>query len=417
MQTEVVNRAERPPHVDDERVVDFDLYDPPGLANGIHAAWTGLKDRCARSLVWTPRHGGHWIALDGRDVFRLYADHELLSSEVTVVPRPALKVPLGAINHNPPEHRDFRILLNAGLSAKKVRALEPRIRELTIELIEGFRTRGECDFVQDFASILPLSVFLSMVDLPPEHREMLMGWVQEITHPSGELDHDAVVLRFWEYLLPIVQERRADPGPDMISDIACGTVFGRPLTDPEAMGACTHLMIAGLDTVASFVGFMMKHLAEHPEQRRLLVERPDMISPAITEFLRRFPMVTMIRLVVKDFELDGAQLRSGDLLALPSILTNLSPDEYADPLAVDFERPTGMNATFGNGVHRCPGSPLARLEIRVILEEWLKRIPEFEYDTVKGVRHSGGFVGTIDALPLRWDVAQTCLGQRDIGKT
>ena len=398
----MIERAAPPPHVPNDRVVDFDLYDPPAINDGIHAAWLKLRDESAHRAMWTPRHGGHWLVLDGPAINRLYADHELLSSEVTVVPRPAMKAPLGALNHDPPAHRDFRLLLNDGLGAKAVRALEPRIRALAIDLIEGFRLRGHCEFVGEFANVLPLSVFLTMVDIPLDDRAMLMTWVHEITHPSGELDHDAVVVRFWDYLTPIIRERRARPRGDMISDIAAGTVFGRPLTDAEAMGACTHLMIAGLDTVASFVGFVMQHLAQHPDQRRALAADPDLIRPAIGEFLRRFPMVTMIRLVARDFELDGITLRKGDLVALPSILANLDPAIFPAPLAVDFARPTGPTATFGSGVHRCPGSPLARVEVRIILEEWLARIPDFAVGD-GGPRYGGGFVGTIDTLPLVWN--------------
>lgn len=395
--------ATPPRHVPADRIVDFDLFDPPGLEHGIHAAWFGFRDAQRHRLVWTPRHGGHWIVLDGALVYRLYGDHEYCSNEVSVVPRPQRRTPLGALNFDPPQHHDFRILLNNGLGMKSVRASEPVIRELAIELIEQFRTRGACEFVGEFASILPLSVFLHLVDIPLSDREMLAGWVQEITHPSGELDHDGAVERFWNYLLPIVRARRVDPGDDMISDIAAGTVFGRPLTDEEAMGACTHLMIAGLDTVASFLGFMMKYLAEHPDTRHRLAANPKLLGPAITEFLRRFPMVTGIREVARDLDIDGVTVPAGDLIALPTILANLGGENYADPLDVKFERPGGKLATFGNGPHRCPGSPLARTEVRIILEEWLARIPDF---AVAGpVSYGGGFVGTIHQLGLTWDPA------------
>jgi cytochrome P450 len=398
--------APAPAHVPPDRIVDFDLYQPPGLEFGIQAAWLRLRDSQPHQVIWTPRHGGHWVALDGPLIYRLYGDYEYCSNEVSVVPRPAQKTPLGALNYDPPQHHDFRILLNSGLGSKSVRSAEPMIRRLTIELIERFRTRGQCEFVREFASILPLSIFLSLVDIPASDREMLAGWVQEITHPSGELDHDGAIARFWAYLLPIVQARRANPGRDMISDIASGTVFGRPLTDAEAMGACTHLMIAGLDTVAAFVGFMMKHLAEHPAQRQRLADEPKLIGPAITEFLRRFPMVTGIRLVARDLHVGGVVIPAGDLIALPTILANLSAELYEDPLAVKWERPPGPIATFGNGPHRCPGSPLAKVEVRILLEEWLKRIPDFTLGE-GDIGYGGGFVGTIDKLYLRWDPVRT----------
>lgn len=284
----------------------------------------------------------------------------------------------------------------------RVSAMEPVIRAMAAELVETLLPRGECDFIAEFASILPLSVFLTMVDIPVDDRAQLLEWTEEITHPSGELDHDAVVARFWDYLLPIIHDRRETPGDDMISDIANGAVFGRKLTDREALGACTHLMIAGLDTVASFIGFVQLHLAENTELRQMLAANPQLIRGALAELIRRFPMVTMIRLVNTDFELDGVVLKKGDLVALPTVLTNLSPELYEDPMTVDLDRRVGRIATFGNGPHRCPGSPLARAEIRIILEEWLKRIPDFSADHA-GIEYGGGFVGTIRSLTLHWN--------------
>ena len=399
-----VTTAERPAGLAADRVIDYDLYAPDGIEDGIHAAVLRLRASTPHKLVWTPRHGGHWIVLSGPDVHQLYADHDRLSNEVSVVPPPPNSPPLGALSYNPPAHGEFRALLNRGLGARAVREREPDVRALTVELIEGFRTRGHCDFAAEFASILPLSIFLGMVDIPLTDRAMLQALTHETTHPSPGFDAEEFLQRFWNYLLPLVQARRAAPRDDMISDIAAGTVFGRPLTDDEAVGACMHLMIAGLDTVAAFVGFMMKYLAEHPAQRRRLIDHPAELGPAITEFLRRFPMVTGIRKVARDFTYDGVTLRAGDMIALPTILTNLDDALYPDPLKVDFARPAGKQTTFGNGIHRCPGSPLARLEIRVLLEEWLTRIPDFEIDPDRPVRFAGGYVGTILSLPLRWPV-------------
>ena len=318
------------------------------------------------------------------------------------MPPPPAPPRLGALNYNPPEHDDFRILLNRGLSSKVIRDLEPDIRALTVDLIERFRARGHCDFVPEFASILPLSIFLRMVDVPLSERAKLQALTHETTHPSEDFDAEELRARFCDYLRALGRARGGAPRGDMISDIAAGTVFGRPLTDDEAVGACMHLMIAGLDTVAAFVGFMMKHLAEHGDQRRRLIEHPEEIGPAIAEFLRRFPMVTGIRKVARDFEFDGVTLHAGDMVALPTILTNLDDAAYPDPLSVDFKRPGGKQTTFGNGIHRCPGAPLARLEVRILLEEWLRRIPDFEVDPTSPVTYVGGYVGSISSLPLRW---------------
>ncbi len=403
MDQSFLERAERPSHVPEDLVQPIDIYYPPGIEHGIHKAWTDLKRRCDRPVVWTPLNGGHWIVLSPPDIYNLYADHENLSNAVTVAPRPKRGVPLGAVSYDPPMHRDFRMLLIDGLSMKSIRPLKPVIRQLAANLIEGFAAKGQCQFISEFAAILPLSIFLKMVDIDLSERERLAEWAQQITHPSEAIDYDDVVLKFWNYLRPIIERRRLNPGDDMISRIATGTIDGRPITELEALGACTHLMIAGLDTVAAFLGFVLKFLAEEPDQRRLLRDNPTLIGEAAHEFLRRFPLVTMIRLAAHDFEIAGVRIKRDDLVALPTMLFNLSDIERADPFKVDFEQPRCPMATFGNGIHRCPGSSLTIVEVQIVLEEWLARIPEFALSDQDAVIFEGGGVGAIKRLNLRWD--------------
>lgn len=230
---------------------------------------------------------------------------------------------------------------------------------------------------------------------------MLAGWTREITHPTGELDHNEVMARFIGYLRPIVTERREGNGSDMISRIARGHVFGRPIAEHEAIGACAHLVMAGLDTVAGLLGFTMLHLATHP-QDRLKLSSEGVTHRAVEEFIRRFPLVTIMRLARTDFSLSDVTVRAGDLVALPSSLYNLHEDRYPRALEVDLERKNDVTCTFGNGVHRCPGSNLARAEMRIILEEWMKRIPEFWVAEGTTPKQEAGFVGAVSELQLEW---------------
>lgn len=394
--------AATPPHVPARLVRDFDLYARPGVERDFHGAWLEFQAQAAEPIVWTARHGGHWILLDGTRVMDAYADFERLSSKVLVVPRPVTPPENGAVSYDPPQHGDFRMLINDGLSPRAVRGIEPQIRELARGLIEGLVARGECELQRDFAEIVPLIVFLRLADLPLADRAMLSAWTKQITHPDGELDHDEVMARFIGYLQPIVAARRGGAGNDMITRIASGTVFGRPIEDAEAIGACAHLMMAGLDTVASFLGFVMRHLAEHAEDRQRLVR--DGVSPtAVAELIRRFPLVTIMRLARCDLDIAGVTVKAGELVALPSALYNLDEKRFADPLAVDFTRRIDPSCTFGNGVHRCPGSNLARAEVRIILEEWLRLIPDFTVAPDAPPTIAGGFVGTVSALHLRWE--------------
>ena len=393
-----------PSHVPDHLVVDFDVYDPGAPGEDFHAAWVRFQREAKGPLVWSPRHGGHWIATRGQDILAIHNDTARFSSAANTVPQATSRAPLGAIVLDPPEHQAFRRFLDAGLSPRVVRTREPEIRALTIDLIEGFKAQGGCEFIGAFADILPLTVFLNLVDVPLADRRKLAGWASQVTRVTDVAVRDAASRSLRDYLRPLIAERRARPGEDMLSLIARADIDGRPITDTEAVGACTHLMIAGLDTVSSLLGFVMRFLATHPEQRRALAAEPRRIPTAVKELVRRFPLVVMSREVRSDFEIHGVRIMAGDMITIPSMLYNLDPDEYADPLAVDWDRPVLTTCTFGAGPHRCAGATLGLREVAIALEEWLARIPDFRIEENAAITVCGGIVATLDRLPLTWDV-------------
>lgn len=188
----------------------------------------------------------------------------------------------------------------------------------------------------------------------------------------------------------------------MLSRIVHAKVDGRSLTNDEAVAACTHLLIAGLDTVSSMLGFVMRFLASNPDHRLLLIREPERIPSAVKELIRRFPLVVMAREVRADTDFQGVTLKGGDMIVIPTMLFNLDERQYPDPLAVEWDRPVLGTCTFGAGVHRCPGAALGLREVAIALEEWLIRIPEFHVDESQPITVNGGIVATIDRLPLRW---------------
>ena len=393
-----------PNHVPRDLVVDFDVYNPAAPGEDFHAAWVRFRKAIKTPLVWSTHYGGHWIAVRGQEVFDIYADHERFSSGLNTVPRATSRAPLGAIGMDPPEHTPFRAFLNAGLSPKVVRELEPGVRALAIELIEGFKPQGGCEFISRFADVLPLTVFLNLVDVPLDHRMMLAKWASTVTRVTDVELRDNASRSLRSYLRPLIAERRARPGEDMLSRIVNASVDGRALSDEEAVGACTHLLIAGLDTVSSLLGFVMLFLARNPDQRRALAADPQRIRGAVKELIRRFPLVVMSREVRADTEVCGVALKAGDMITVPSMLYNLDEDVYPDPLVVDWNRPVLATCTFGSGVHRCPGAPLGQREVLIALEEWLARIPEFQVDETQAFKVNGGVVATLDRLSLCWPI-------------
>lgn len=403
-------QAALPDNVLADQVVDFDIYNLTSEGLDPHAAWKALQDSTDRPMVWTAHNGGHWIALRGRVVETVLSDHERFSSYTVLVP----KETSGAayrfypLSLDPPRHWAYRRLLNENLMPKAVSPLEGRVRQMTVELIEGFRKKGRCDFIREFSEVLPLRVFMELVDLPLADLPRLKYLADQFTRPDGTMPLPEVTRQFQQYLAPVIRQRRGKDGKDMLSRIINGEIEGRPVKDEEASNLAVQVLVGGLDTVLNFMGFLMVFLANNPDVRRTLREQPERIPDAVMELLRRFPIVADAREVRHDQEFEGVQLKQGDMILAPTVLHGLDNDEYDAPLEVRIDRKTPRHTSFGKGVHICPGQYLARLELRVLLEEWLQRIPEFALEPGVQVEYQGGIDLTVKPYVLVWDVA----GQR-----
>jgi len=231
-------------------------------------------------------------------------------------------------------------------------------------------------------------------------------WAENSVRTSDAEKRKATYTQIAQYLEGVINERRANPGDDMISALVLGQVEGRPLSGQELIGMATLLFVGGLDTVAGQLGFITAFLAEHPEHQRRLRENPALIPNAIEEFLRRHGMSNTVRLVTDDVEFKGLTFKKGDLVMVPISLHGMDPRRWEDPLEVKFDRADARtHDTFGKGPHRCAGAHLARAEIRIFLEEWLARIPEFRIKEGEAARYLSGGVNGVGALPLTWKAA------------
>ena len=393
--------AQVPGHVPPDRVIDFNVYDPDPARSGYDEAWLALRDASA-PLMWTTANGGHWIATRGELIRSILADHEHFSSRVLMVPKEfgiSQLIPVGA---DPPDHRHYRALVNKVFSPASVRQLSGEIREYTATLIEDMKSQGACEFMEDFARKLPIVVFFKLADLPIEDHAKLDKCLAQLLHPATVEDQQAGFQGFADYLEPYIAVRRAVPADDLISAIVAGTVDGRPVTHDEAVNLCTSFVIGGLDTTLALMAFSMRHLAGDPALRAFLVANPDRIVDAVEEFCRRFPIGVNTREIREDFELEGVLLKAGELITTPQILHAFDESEYPDPLTVDIDRNWGGNSAFGHGIHRCPGSFLAKKEVQILVEEWLARIPDFAIAPGFKVEIDPGISSTIRSLMLRW---------------
>lgn len=394
-----------PSHVARDRVADIDIYALPGQPEDFHAAWKALQDN-SPPIVWTPRNEGHWIALAGDVLAEVQSDHTRFSNRIIVIPKS-----VGALHRlipttiDPPEHRPYRKLLNDGMSLARVRRMHERIRATAAELIDGFADKGRCDFTVDYARIFPIRIFMSLVDVPMEDADRIRGWAECMTRPNPPMPFEVARQAFYDYLDPIVTARRANPGDDLISHVATSDMGGRALTHEEALALSTQILIAGVDTVVNFLGFALLHIARDPELQRTLAGMVDTgLMAATNELFRRFGLVTIARTVKEDMEFHGVNLKAEELVCIPTQVHGL--DERINPGAmdVDVNRRSGRHSAFGSGPHMCPGQELARAEVAISLEEWLKRIPAFRVSAESDTLISPGLVPQVNRLVLEWAV-------------
>lgn len=404
-------RVARPAHVPEQLVRDIDMYALDGIEEGYHEAWKALQEAGTPELVWTPLTGGHWIAMRGALVKEIYEDPERFSSEVIFLPKEAgEKYAMVPTRMDPPEHTPYRKLLDTGLNRKRIAEVEELVQREAINLIEGFRASGQCEFSTDFARQFPVRVFMAMADLPMEDAPMLARFAEDMTRPPGNTPEemarslDEANRGFFAYVEPIIEARKGNAGTDLISTMVNGTVNDEPLEHDKALGLISLLLLGGLDTVVNFLGFMMVYLARHPEKVAEVRDDDLKLRRGVEELFRRFPVVSEARMVAKDQAYRGVELKRGDMILLPTVLHGLDDGDNPDPWNLDWERRGPKHSTFGGGPHRCAGLHLARMEATITLQEWLKRIPEFRLAEGANPVYHSGIVAAVDDIPLVWEV-------------
>ena len=303
---------------------------------------------------------------------------------------------------DPPEHRKYRNVLDPMLSPRAVLALSDDIRALTNELIDGFIARGECEFTTDFARPLPVSVFLNFMGLPLDMRDTFVSWVVPLISNFGSEESVAIMKTVEDYLQSVIAEKREKPDHGAISRVVHAEIDGKPLGERDVYGFTFFLFIAGIDTVYAAMNNMWVWLARNPDRRREMIADPGNIDAQLEELLRVFGVTFSGRTLIRDFEMDGIAMKTGDKFMSLLPACNYDPDVFPNPREVRFDRPRKPILTFTGGVHACMGAHLARLEIKIALQEWLKRIPEFSIRPGEAITYRPSGVIGPDRVPLVW---------------
>jgi cytochrome P450 len=395
-----------PDHVPRELVQEIDLYSP-GTGEGCPYARLAKLTSGPRALFTPPNFmvpTGAWVLTRAEDIRSVLQKPEIFSSEgIAGFSRIVGESwPLIPLELDPPEHSKFRAILNGIFSPKVMAKMEDGVRERAASLIDAVADQGECEFVEAFGRPFPVSIFMQLMGLPDEDMGLLNGFEHDLLHSREMETRVRGAQGFYDYLKDLMRNRRAQPTDDLATFVVNSEVEGRRLSDDEVMGIYYLLVVAGLDTVAASLGLHFRHLAMTPEHQTRLRAEPELIPSAVEEFLRRYGIVATSRFVTQETEVAGVTMKVGDRLSLMTYLASLDPDEFPDPLAVDLDRSPNRHVAFAYGPHRCIGSHLARRELIIAQEEWLKRIPPFRIkDGVEVPVEPGGLLG-VSALPLVW---------------
>ena len=344
-----------------------------------------------------------WIPRRFKTLQALYMDTEHFSSEA-FSPFPMLigeNWSLLPVEIDPPAHSMYRTLLNPLFTPARMRALEDKVREAARDTIAQFKDDDECEFMSAFALRFPIIVFLDLMGLPRARMEQFLEWEFMLLH-SLDIEDVAKGTRLSvDYLREVIEDRRKNPGDDLVSFAVTATVEGRKLNDDELIGLCFNLFIGGLDTVSTNIAWQIRHLAEHPADQRRLRADPSLIPAAVEEMYRRYAAVTTFRTCIKQTSLHGVTIMPGDKIAMPTTLANTDPAAWDRPFDVDFDR-TPRHITFAYGIHRCIGAPLARRESVMAIEELLAAIPEFRVAEGEELITELGPILQPKNLPLVW---------------
>lgn len=318
--------------------------------------------------------------------------------------------PLIPLQIDPPKHVKYRRALDPLFAPRAVAGLDGEVADLVGTMIDRFADRGSCDLHNEFSVPLPCTVFLQLMGLPLQDLDVFLSWKDNIIRPDGsdleqQAARKATAQELYDYFTTVLEDRRRQPRDDLMSRIAVAEVDGKPLTTEEVLDVCFLFIIAGLDTVTDSLDCIFSYLAQHPEKRHQVVRDPAVIPTAVEELLRwESPVPTVARIATQDTEVGGCPVKAGEQVML--VLGSANTDDAAIPGLddVDLTRDPNPHLAFGGGVHRCLGSHLARLELRVALREFHRRIPEYSLAPGTDLRYTSG-LRSLHHLPLVFEAA------------
>jgi cytochrome P450 len=400
-----------PPPPSEEELRNLQFWNDEGLVTRGFDRWKELRAGAGRAFYseYSIRtDAGSWCLMTYADIKAAYLDTERFSSSGIAPKNGRKRLELIPVALDPPEHGKYRRLITPLFSPAAIKAREQSIRQHCRTLIEDIAERGGCAFNRDFAVRFPTAIFIDLMGLPIEKLPQYLELAHTLSQTSP-LDPDyfeKVITAEGQVLAEfthVLEERRRAPRDDVISYLLGCEVDGRPLSQDELLSMCNLLFRGGLDTVAAQLGTCFAHLAQDPELRLRIVRQPQDISAIAEEMIRYYAMAIITRRVTQDIEFAGCPMKAESHLVLPCAAANRDPAQFDDADTFDPDRPRRIHLAFGAGPHSCPGMHLARSELRIALEEWHRRIPDYRLAPGERLRYrtNSAFISLEDFV-LTW---------------
>jgi cytochrome P450 len=379
---------------------DFDLLDPRWVENP-YVIFDELRASCP--IAHTGRYSGVYLPLRYEDIRAVAYDPEHFSSRRLFLREGKPPVPPAPpLTSDPPAHRADRKMLLPAFTPAAVARHEPRTRALCRELIDRFADSDTCDGACDYAQEISTRLTAHMMGLPEDMGHQFRIWLHDFVEESvaDSTIMPRVLAELDEFFSGEIAKRGLVPGDDLVSYLIDARIDGQPMTNENIKGTLRLLLFAGIDTTWSAIGTCLWHLATHEDDRKRLVAEPQLIPTAIEELLRAYSPAILGREIVKETEIGGCPFKEGEMVLLPFAAANRDPDVFPDADRVVIDRAENRHVAFGLGIHRCIGSNLARMEMRVAIEEWLRRFPDFVLAPDAVIEWSVGQIRGPRRLPL-----------------
>lgn len=394
-----------PAHVASHLIFDFDIYDDDRINQDVQGSYAAaLTD--APDIFWTRLNGGHWIVKSFDAISRVVTDPEHFSARESQIPRvenPPFFIPL---NLDPPDNLPYRRAMAPMFGPVAIKALEPSMRNLAARMVGAVADKGACDFQVEVSKVFPVTVFMELMGMDLSRLHDFRHLAEAFFNCQNDADElgrlSGLIIGEMKAL---TDEKRARPDDKLMTHFLNADIGGRTMNEQEILAMSFLLFLGGMDTVTNVTGFAFQQLAQMPDVQARLAADPSLIPAFADEAIRLFGVVNTPRLVVKDERIGEAEFRPGEMVLCILCVGSRDPAKFASPNAFDLDRKRTAHLTFSSGPHLCIGHVLGRAELRVLTEEWFKRIPNFS--ATPGERHGfrTGTVMALENLPLQWGTA------------